>query len=189
MRLRAGRYNATRIPNQKQPFDLNACPDNFPHRAWTPWLNSTPPLPGPKPKPPPAPPGVRASVAPVAKWSLDAKAGVVTATGWCCDPLLANGTGHSTIQFVRGGAAGTKEILGKAVADHPRKQLVAEGDCVTNDHGFVFPITLAKLGPAAGKYSLIVRAARPDGTEVIISKGQLCIYGDGKPCSADVLGN
>ena len=46
---RIDEYNRTLVPNQNQPFDLASCPENFPTHMWTPWLNSTPPLPGPHP--------------------------------------------------------------------------------------------------------------------------------------------
>lgn len=178
---RINEYNATRIPNQKQPFDLRSCPLNFPTGYWTPWLNSTPPLPGPRP------PGPRAFNSSVGSLQIMEKNASAQLEGWCCDPLVAhtgepNGTDPSTVRFSVGPRnTGPFSVIGTAVANHPRARLMQEGLCPNLNHGFVFSFSLKQFTPKQA-YSMKVVAERPDGSTILLNKGEICFRGDGSSC-------
>lgn len=149
------RYNATRIPNIKQPFDLKSCPLNFKDHAWTPWLNSTPPMPGPKTP-------VRrflGSVAGAGKWrELNATARSVS--GWCCDPLIQNGTGPSTVTFHVTDNNGSTTQLGSTVANIFRDKVVQAG-CASHNHGFQIILDLLPFNRPEDRYHFYAVASRP----------------------------
>ena len=176
------RYNATRIPNIKQPFDQNACPRNFPNDVWTPWLNSTPPLPGPSPPP------FLGSVSAADKWKKLA-ANTLGVSGWCCDPLLQNGTGPSTVTFYVTANGGATTQLGSQVANIFRPGVVAAG-CASSKHGFDLRLDLTQFNTPDKKYLLHAVATRPASagadTHHLISKGPVCFTGvTGAACGPD----
>jgi hypothetical protein len=148
-------YNRTLVPNVVQPFDMNSCPVNFATDAWTPWLNSTPPLP---PAPPYTPPGLNSST------KLTTAKGQLSASGWVCDgKLLDHGYSPTTV-IIRISpplvANNGSQILATIVANVKREGLNTTHDVCPNQlHGFTWTFDPTKMDPAT-KYKLDFNAVR-----------------------------
>ena len=130
MRLlsRIHEYNASGVLNQRWPFDARSCPRNFQPIAWTPWLNTTPPIPKPRPDL-------------SGHFKLSEADGACRISGWCSG---LNFSGPAL--KVRALLDGTQ--LASATANLHRQ--------IAGDHGFLMSFDCTKT--ATGQHKLFVEA-------------------------------